>query len=205
MRRRQHVNPLGLGLAGRRARAPELPPGRAIELEIGCADAQFLFERARREPDNFYVGLDIRHQLVDKVNRRARRDGQPVVGVFAHANLHLEEMFPPARAARVYVNFPDPWFKRRHRKRRMLDRDLARSIHGVLEPSGQLLLQTDIWAIALDAMAVLDGLDDLYVNAAGPWSFWRGPNPFGARSWREQHCEEAALPVWRLLYRKAAG
>jgi tRNA (guanine-N7-)-methyltransferase len=202
VRRRQHVNPLGLGLARRRAAALELPPGRPVELEIGCADAQFLFERARREPGHFYVGLDIRHQLIDEVNRRARTDGQPVLGVFAHANLHLDEIFPVASAARVYVNFPDPWFKRRHRKRRMVDRDLARSIHAVLAPGGQLLVQSDVWAIALDAMAVLDGLDERFANEAGPWSFWRAPNPFGVRSWREQHCEEAGLPIWRLLYRK---
>src|SRR5262245_3693519 len=89
VRRRQHVNPLGFGLRRRRSAAPELPPDCPLELEIGCADAQFLFERAMLEPGRFYVGLDIRHQLVDKVNRRARADAQPVLGIFAHANLHL--------------------------------------------------------------------------------------------------------------------
>jgi len=202
VRKRQHVNPLGMGLARRRGRAPEIPAGRPLEIEVGCADAQFLFERAAREPGHFYVGVEIRHQLISAVNRRAAREGQPVMGLFCHANLHLEDLFPSGRADRVYVNFPDPWFKRRHRKRRLLDPDLARSIHAVLAPGGELLLQTDVWAIALDAMGVLDGLDDLYVNRAGAWSFWKGPNPFGARSWREQHCEEAGLPIWRLLYRR---
>jgi len=173
-----------------------------LEIEIGCADAQFLFERARLEPDRFYVGIDIRNQLIDDVNRRARDEQQPVAGVFAHANLHLAQLFAPGRAARVFINFPDPWFKRRHHKRRLLDRELALAIHAALEPGGQLLFQTDVWGIALDAMAVLDGLDDELVNAAGPWSFWRGPNPFGARSWREQHCEEDGLPIWRMLYHR---
>jgi len=103
---------------------------------------------------------------------------------------------------RVFVNFPDPWFKRRHRKRRLMDEELARDIHRVLEPDGELLFQSDVWDIALDAMGVLDALDHLFVNAAGPWSFWRAPNPYAARSWREQHCEEASLPIWRLLYQK---
>jgi len=201
-RRRQHVNPLGLGLSRRRVHPADIPVGRRLELEVGCADAQFLFERAQREPSHFFIGLDIRHQLIDEVNRRARAEARPVLGLFAHANLHLDEVVSSARAACVYINFPDPWFKRRHRKRRMLDRELACSIHTILETGGQLLLQTDVWPIALDAMAVLDGLDDRYVNAAGPWSFWKGTNPFGARSWREQHCEESGLPIWRLLYRK---
>ncbi len=202
MRRRQHVNPLGLGLSRRRENVPEIPAGHPLEIEVGCADAQFLFERALRDPDRFYVGIDIRHQLIDDVNRRAAADAQPVLGVFCHANHHLEEMFAAGRASRVFINFPDPWFKRRHHKRRMLDRELACSIHAILEPGGELLFQTDVWAIALDALAVLDGLDDRYTNTAGPWSFWKGPNPFSARSWREQHCEEEGLPIWRLLYRR---
>jgi len=201
-RRRQHVNPLGLGFESFRGRRPELPAGRPVEIEIGCAEAQFLFERAAREPDRTFVGLEIRHELVDEVNRRAGRDGLPVRAVFGHANHHLADLFPPSRVARVFVNFPDPWFKRRHRKRRLMDEELARDIHRVLEPDGELLFQSDVWDIALDAMGVLDALDHLFVNAAGPWSFWRAPNPYAARSWREQHCEEASLPIWRLLYQK---
>jgi tRNA (guanine-N7-)-methyltransferase len=179
-----------------------VPPARPVELEIGCADAQFLFERAARDPGRAYVGLEIRDQLVDEVNERAAREGTPVQAVFAHANHHLTDLFAPVSIARVFVNFPDPWFKRRHHKRRLVDDELARDIHQVLEPGGELLFQSDVWAIALDAMGVLDALDELYQNQAGPWSFWRGGNPLGARSWREQHCEEEGLRIWRLLYRR---
>ncbi|HLU66980.1 MAG TPA: hypothetical protein VKZ63_11930 [Kofleriaceae bacterium] len=200
-RRRQHVNPLGLGFERFRGVRPELPAGRPVEVEIGCADAQFLFERAAREPDRTYVGLEIRHQLVDDVNARAAAEGAPVQAVFAHANHHLSDLFRPGAISRVFVNFPDPWFKRRHHKRRLMDEPLARDIHRVLAPGGELLFQSDVWDIALDAMGVLDALDDLYANLAGPWSFWKGANPYGARSWREAHCEEEGLPIWRLLYR----
>jgi tRNA (guanine-N7-)-methyltransferase len=201
-RRRQHVNPLGLGFERFRGARPDVPPARPVELEIGCADAQFLFERAARDPGRAYVGLEIRDQLVDEVNERAAREGTPVQAVFAHANHHLTDLFAPVSIARVFVNFPDPWFKRRHHKRRLVDDELARDIHQVLEPGGELLFQSDVWAIALDAMGVLDALDELYQNQAGPWSFWRGGNPLGARSWREQHCEEEGLRIWRLLYRR---
>ena len=201
MRKRQHVNPLHAGYQSFRGRPPELPSGREVELEIGCAEAQFLFERAARDPSRTYVGLEIREVLVDDVNAQAARLGAPVQAVFCHAGNHLEALFPAGRVARVYVNFPDPWFKRRHHKRRLMDAELARAIHTVLAPGGELLFQSDVWDIALDAMGVLDAADDLFVNQAGPWSFWRAGNPYGVRSWREQHCEEAGLPIWRLLYR----
>ena len=72
----------------------------------------------------------------------------------------------------------------------------------LLRPGGDLLVQSDVWDIALDAMAVIEGRDDAFENVRGPWSFWRGPNPFGVRSWRESHCEDEGLPIWRILYRR---
>jgi tRNA (guanine-N7-)-methyltransferase len=201
VRIRQHVNPLNLGFTEFRGEMPALSRGQAVELEIGCAEAQFLFERAAREPDRTYIGLEIREPLVKFVNAEARERALPVRAVFCNANHHLRQMFGPRSVQRVYVNFPDPWFKRRHRKRRMLDTELARDIHGILAPGGEVFFQSDVWDVALDAMETFERLDDLYENRAGAWSFWRQGNPYGVRSWREMHCEEEGLPVWRLWYR----
>jgi tRNA (guanine-N7-)-methyltransferase len=182
----------------------ELPAGREVEAELGCADARFLFERAPHHPETYFLGLEIREPLVDEVNEKAAAAGLANLrAVFCNINIDLPTLVPDASLARVYVNFPDPWFKRRHHKRRLMDAELARAIHTVLAPGGELLFQSDVWPIALDAMGVLDAADDLFVNQSGAWSFHRGPNPYGVRSWREQHCEEAGLPIWRLLYRRS--
>jgi len=98
----------------------------------------------------------------------------------------------------VFINFPDPWFKRRHRERRMVDEQLAEAIAGIVAPGAELFVQSDVWEIALDAMSVLE---PRFTNVAGEWTFWRAGNPYGVRSWREQHAEEHALPVWRIMYR----
>jgi tRNA (guanine-N7-)-methyltransferase len=113
MRIRQHVNPKQLHFERFRGERPPLD-GRLIELEIGCAEAQFLFERAAVDPSRLYVGLEIREELVDLVNRKARAVGAPVHAVFCQAQLHMREIFPAGSVERVYVNFPDPWFKRKH-------------------------------------------------------------------------------------------
>ena len=198
MRIRQHVNPNQVHFARFRGERPPLD-GRIVEVEIGCAEAQFLFERASRDPQRLYVGLEIREDLVELVNRRARREAAPVHAVFCQAQLHTTEIFPAGSVERVYVNFPDPWFKRRHHERRMVDDALADGIAHALRPGGDLFVQTDVWDIALDAMSTFDS-DERFANAAGEWTFWRGGNPYGARSWREQNAEATGLPIWRMRY-----
>jgi tRNA (guanine-N7-)-methyltransferase len=200
MRLRQHVNPNQVHFARFRGDRPMLD-GRPVELEIGCADAQFLFERAVQEPARHYVGLEIREDLVRLVNKRARALGVRVHAVFCQARLHLTEIFPPATVERVYLNFPDPWFKRRHHARRMIDEMLAAGIATVARPGAEVFVQSDVWDIALDAMSTFER-DDRFVNAAGDWTFWRRGNPYGVRSWREQNAEETGLTIWRILYRR---
>jgi tRNA (guanine-N7-)-methyltransferase len=199
VRIRQHVNPLALHFESFRGERPPLATGVRVEVEIGCAEAQFLFERAAADPSRVYVGLEIREDLVALVNRRARAANIPVYAVFCQAQLHLREVFGAGQVERVYLNFPDPWFKRRHQNRRMIDATLVEGIVGILRPGGDVFVQSDVWEIALDAMAVLERTGEL-VNLAGEWSFWRDGNPYGARSWREQNAEETGLPIWRIRY-----
>ena len=201
MRIRQHVNPHQLHFAQFRGERPPLD-GRPIELEIGCADAQFLFERAARDPSRLYVGLEIREELVELVNKRARASAAPVHAVFCQAQLHLPEIFPAGAVDRVYINFPDPWFKRRHHDRRMVDQALADGVAHAARAGAEIFVQSDVWELALDAMSTFDP-DERFVNAAGEWTFWREGNPYGVRSWREQNAEETGLPIWRILYRRA--
>jgi tRNA (guanine-N7-)-methyltransferase len=200
MRIRQHVNPKQLHFERFRGERPPID-GRLIELEIGCAEAQFLFERAAVDPSRLYVGLEIREELVDLVNRKARAAGAPVHAVFCQAQLHMREIFPAGSVERVYVNFPDPWFKRKHHDRRMIDEALAEGIAHAARAGADVFVQSDVWAIALDAMSTFER-DERFVNVAGGWTFWRDGNPYGVRSWREQNAEETGLPIWRILYRR---
>jgi tRNA (guanine-N7-)-methyltransferase len=200
MRIRQHVNPNQLHFARFRGDRPALD-GRLVELEIGCADAQFLFERAALDASRQYIGLEIREDLVKQVNRRARGLAAPVQAVFCQAQLHMTEIFPPGSIERVYVNFPDPWFKRRHHDRRMVDDALAEGIATVARSGAELFVQSDVWDIALDAMAKFER-DDRFANLAGEWTFWRDGNPYGVRSWREMNAEQTGLPIWRIRYRR---
>jgi tRNA (guanine-N7-)-methyltransferase len=202
MRLRQHVNPLHAHFAELRGELPSFVGDRPIELEIGCAEAQFLFERARQDPGRQYVGLEIREELVRWVNRHAKAAGLPVTAVFCQAQLHLPAVMQGHFADRVYLNFPDPWFKRKHHDRRMIDDRLAVAIAQVTRAGAEIFVQSDVWDVALDALEVFERRDELFENQAEPWRFWRGGNRFGARSWREQNAEQTGLSIWRILYRR---
>jgi tRNA (guanine-N7-)-methyltransferase len=181
---------------------------RPIEVELGCADAQFLFQLARRDAETHYVGIEIRDALVDDVNARARAEGLARLrAVYAHINVNLPAIFDGKQAVvrRFYINFPDPWWKRAHHKRRLVTRELAVELWELLTPDGELYFQSDVFELALDAMAVLESTPG-FVNASpsGEWSFFR-QSPFPARSLREDRVESRGLPVFRMLYRKTAA
>ncbi|MGE0546478.1 MAG: tRNA (guanosine(46)-N(7))-methyltransferase TrmB [Kofleriaceae bacterium] len=202
MRIRQHVNPTQAHFVRFRGAKPVFD-GRPVEVEIGCADAQFLFERAAQDPTRHYIGLEIREDLVKLVNKRAANTGAPVHAVFCQAQLHMAEIFAPGTIDRVYINFPDPWFKRRHHGRRMIDAALADGIAAGSREGAEILVQTDVWELALAGLSTFE-IDERFDNLAGEWAFWRTGNPYGVRSWREQNAEETGLPIWRLRYRRTA-
>ena len=206
MRVRQHVNPLKSGMVEPRKRRLTLPTDREIEVEIGCADAQFLFERAEQAKaqgvTRCEVGLEIRQEFIEPVTALAQKRGLDVRAFFSNVSVDLPYYFARGQVARFFINFPDPYFKRKQHKRRVMADELIADIWGALAPGGELFFQSDVWDLALDAMETIEGQDALFTNAAGPWSFWKDGNPYGCRSRREQGCAEEGLPVWRILYRR---
>jgi len=177
-----------------------LPPGRLVEVELGCAEGTFLFARARLAPERFYVGVEIREALVTRINARAARESAPVRAVYANLNLDLERLFAPGTVGLCHVNFPDPCFKRSQHKRRFFTPDLAAAIARVLTPDGVVAVQTDIWDLGLEALEILELSPD-FVNVLGEWTF-ATDNVFGARTRREDRCLQRDSKIWRLRFCK---
>ena len=127
--------------------------------------------------------------------------GLPQVrSVFANISVDLPRLFAPASVGRFFVNFPDPWFKQRQRKRRVVSDELVEQLVLLLTADGEIHVATDIFDIALDAMAALEE-SRLLLNLREPWTFSR-ESCFAARSRRERHCEALAIKIWRLAYRR---
>lgn len=201
---RQHVNPLKSDLL-EIADVPRIEAaGRAIEVELGAAEAHFLIDRALADRDTLFVGVEIRRDLIEVANAGFVQAGVANArSVFANMSVDMPRLFSAGSVRRFFLNFPDPWFKSRQHKRRVIGPALIAEIGRALAPGGELYVMTDIFTLALEAMAALE-TSELFESARGPWSFAQD-NPYGAKSRRERQCEGEGARVWRLLYRRVAG
>jgi len=197
-RYRQHINPLKMtSLVPREPLS--LPPGVETIIELGCADARFIIERARQYPGQLFVGLDIREEFL--LEGRERTDELGLNNVRLEVcNLLVDtpHLFEPGRISCFLINFPDPWFKRRQRRRRWLDAGALEHLVRALCPGGQIFFQSDVWSLAVDALALFEAHPQLD-NLVEEWRFCR-ENPFGVQSTREQICAKEMKQVWRAWF-----
>jgi len=100
----------------------------------------------------------------------------------------------------VFIHFPDPWWKKRHEKRLVVNPNLLPDVVRALVPGGELFVQTDVEDRAAEYQAAIDAAPGLCAVPGGPRLH---ENPFLARSPREHRAIADGLPIHRLLYRKA--
>ncbi len=205
---RQHVNPLGIKYSSPRAepvdRPAHLGPRCPIDVELGCADGQFSFQLAAAHPERFVVGLEIRDKVVEINRRKVEAAGLKNLH-FAYVNMgvDLDRVFAPRSVDRFHLLFPDPWFKSRHHKRRVVELGLCETMADQLRDGGELHFASDVYEVALEALAELEAPDVAalgFRNTSGPWSFCRG-NPYGAASKREDTTLRRGQRVWRICLR----
>jgi len=200
---RQHVNPLGEHFMHVRARPVERPPTLArdcrVEVELGCADAEFSFQLAAGNPRSLVAGLEIREACLARNRVRAQELGlENLRFAYTNLNVDLDRVFAPASVDRFHLLFPDPWFKKSHHKRRVIEPALVEVIAAQLRAGGELHVASDVFEVALEIMEVVEA-DPRLTNMLEPWSFWRG-NPFVAESRREATTLARGQRVWRMRY-----
>jgi tRNA (guanine-N7-)-methyltransferase len=181
-----------------------LAKGAWIEIEIGPGRGWFLVERIQAEPGAALVGLEIRRKWASIVDQRlAARGFSERARVFAaDARVALPSLVPDASVRRIFLNFPDPWWKKRHLKRLLVQSPFAEEVARLLEPGGELFVQTDVEERAARCEELLD--DDRRFSMAGdaPGSARMTVNPYGACSPRERRAIADGLPVHRMRWRR---
>jgi tRNA (guanine-N7-)-methyltransferase len=202
---RRYADPPRLPTDGAVDLAAWLPGAGPLELEIGPGRGAFLIERAAACPAARLLGLEIRAKWATLVDQRlaALGLGQRARVVCEDARYTLPRLVPSGSVARVFIHFPDPWWKKRHHKRRVIGADLIPEIARLLQPGGELFLQTDVPERAADYQNQVSLVPSLRAAGDVPDSPAIAVNPYGARSNRERRAEHDGLPICRLRYRKA--
>jgi tRNA (guanine-N7-)-methyltransferase len=189
---------------GDRVAVREVVRGDWVELEIGPGRGWFLVERADAEPHAALLGLEIRRKWAAVVDGRLAKRGLAArARVFAEDARHaLPRLSPDASIRRVFLHFPDPWWKKRHTKRLVMGDRFLDELARLLEPNGELFVQTDVEERAVlyeDAVA----RHPAFVPAGGASSPRIDDHAFVARSPRERRAMADGLPIHRMLWRRA--
>lgn len=197
----QHVNPLAKYFRELPVEpiSPEAVFERAalpVHLDIGCARGRFILEMARIRKDWNFLGVEIREPLVEDANRIRDDEGLANLHyVFCNATYDLDVLLgglPDGLLKIVTIQFPDPWFKKKHAKRRMVRKSMVDSLAHRLAPDGIILLQTDVEFVAEEMLDVFDETG-AFSSAA------LEGNPLPVKTEREIAVEKKDLPVFRYL------
>jgi len=170
-------------------------------LEIGFGIGETLLDMARKNPQNDYIGIDVYLQGIRRVLKQADSDNLSNLRLFqADAVDILENCLLPDSLDAVYLFFPDPWPKKRHHKRRLVQAEFTHLIAQCLKSGGYFYLATDWENYAEQMLTVLES-DSNFTNIAGTGNFSSRPSlrPLTKFERRGQNLGHA---VWDLIYKR---
>ena len=149
---RQHVNPLSINF-NQIERIPSLSEmfGDSklnLHLDVGCAAGEFLFDLALVNTSWNYLGIEIREKLAKNARQKViESEIKNLYFVFGNANNFLNDFhseFIIKNLKSISLNFPDPWFKKRHYKRRVIQPEFINILSNSLQKGTLIFIKTDV-------------------------------------------------------------
>lgn len=207
---RPHTNPLQSRFTAQRLEKDQVQfdAARPLHVDIGCGKGHFCADLASSRPDINVLGIEIREQLVDEAKRlRGLTASGNLDFVAGSANALFApsvDALQPGALASCSVQFPDPWPRRRHQKRRVVQQPLVRDIASRLPSGGFVFLQSDVEELAREMRtAFLEcGAFQLPPAEQHDQHGWllEDARPFeSVRTERERQATRRQLGVWRAL------
>lgn len=172
-----------------------------VVLEIGFGMGDSLLEMASREPSKNFVGIEVHSPGVGRLLSNANEEGLTNIRVYAEDAVEVfKQCVPDNSLDTLQLFFPDPWHKKRHHKRRIVQPDFAQSIRKKLKVGGYFHMATDWENYAEHMMEVMSAAEG-YKNKMGdgqysPQPEWRPVTKFQRRG------EKLGHGIWDLMFEK---
>ena len=169
---------------------------KPLDIEIGFGKGNFVLQKSIMYKDTNFIGFEVKKGLVIEVeNKIAKNQLENIYVECSYANISVESKIPENSVRNFFVNFPDPWWKKRHFKRRILKEEYIKIFHKALKIGGIIQIRTD----------VQDYVDFVEENFSKFDSFKKiepDLSTDGIRSNREMLCLREELPIYYISYEK---
>lgn len=172
-----------------------------VVLEVGFGMGDSLLAMAKNDPDTDFVGIEVHPPGVGRLISCAGLDGVKNLRVFmADANDVFADCIPNNSLTRMQLFFPDPWHKKKHNKRRIVQPTFIETIRTKLAKNGHFHMATDWENYADYAMEVMSCTEG-YRNVAGEYHFAKQPS-YRPTTKFETRGERLGHGVWDLVFEK---
>jgi tRNA (guanine-N7-)-methyltransferase len=166
-----------------------------VDIEIGFGKGRFILDKARIYKNINFIGFEVKVGLVEYVKNIINQENLPNIYVErAYADLAIPEKIPAGRVRNIFINFPDPWWKRRHKKRRILRKEFINLFYNILMTDGTIYVRTDVKEYAEFVSENFAGFDT-FVPV-------EHDNSDNIMSNREVRCQDEGLDIYYLAFRK---
>ncbi len=116
-----------------------------LELEIGSGKGLFMQNSSGKHPEHNFLGVEIAYKYAAQAAERlAKHNRTNAIMASGDAEPLLEKSFPDQTLAAVHIYFPDPWWKKKHKKRRVVNPQSVKHIYRILSPNGSFHFWTDV-------------------------------------------------------------
>lgn len=172
-----------------------------LEIEVGSGKGLFLATASMRCPEHNFVGIEVAQKYARHAAARlARQKCENAAMICGDALAIFRERIAAGSLAAVHVYFPDPWWKKRHKKRRVLNEDFLRDVERTLVPGGKLHFWTDVEEYFRTTLALIAAT----VKLAGPLPVAETPaeHDLDYRTHFERRTRQNDEPVYRAEFEK---
>ena len=207
---RQHVNPLSKYFQEIESipnfdeifKYPNLP----IHVDIGCASGEFLFQLADQNKNWNYLGIEIREKLI--INAKSKLEDKDIHNlyfIFGNADNLIKNwifQFPEENLKSASINFPDPWFKKKHHKRRIIQTKFLNRLSLIMSKDSLLFIKSDVEELhqymnfVISSTLIFEKVKNKKVNYVETY------NPSKIKTEREKYAISKKLLIYETIYKK---